>query len=106
MNISLDEMLRMDIGSHESVACEGERLLAADSRKFKYLRPQDNLHRKKSDIFDVEDLDLSHMSEKRRSELKRMLEDFQSIWDGHLGEIYIIKHRIELLPGTRPIRQP
>ena len=34
-----------------------------------------------------------------------MLEQHQSIWDGHLGEIKATAHRIALKPNSGPIRQ-
>ena len=82
-----------------------EELLAADSRKFKVLHPSANIERKKQYIFDVNDLDLDHMTHSKKLELLEMLEKFESMCDGHLGEINITKHRIELLSGTTPNRQ-
>ena len=37
-----------------------------------------------------------------RKEILEMLEPFSSMWDGHLGLIRGVEHRIELKPGTRP----
>ena len=82
-----------------------EEAFTADNRKFRELRPLTKVKRKKEDIFDIEDLDLTHLTADREAKLREMLEEFQSMWDGHLGEINITKHRIEVVPGTRPIRQ-
>ena len=38
----------------------------------------------------------------RRDEITAMLDEFASMWDGHLGRVSIAKHRIELQPGARP----
>jgi hypothetical protein len=32
-----------------------------------------------------------------------MLEPHKSMWDGRLGEVSATKHRIDLVPGARPI---
>jgi hypothetical protein len=32
-----------------------------------------------------------------------MLEPHQSMWDGHLGEITATQHRIDLIPGAKPV---
>ena len=61
----------------------------ADSREFKDLRLSADFVRKKEDIFDVDDLDPSHLTDKRMDELRKMLRGYQSIWDGHFGEINI-----------------
>ena len=45
------------------------------------------------------------MNEVRKTELVDMLRIIEQIWDGHLGDINIPNHRIELLDGARPISQ-
>lgn len=36
--------------------------------------------------------------------IRSILKKNSHIWDGHLGEIKATKHRIELIPGARPVR--
>ena len=48
---------------------------------------------------------LDHMDEGLRIKVMEMLAKHQHIWrPGHLGEINATEHRIELQPGTKPIR--
>ena len=54
---------------------------------------------------DVEELDLSHVPDRLRERFRRMLKKYSRMWDGTLGEINTTVHRIELIPGTRPIAQ-
>ena len=49
------------------------------------------------------DLDLSHVPEKYREELRSMLEGFSSMYNGELGAINVTEHSIDLQPGTRPV---
>ena len=52
-------------------------------------------------------VDLSHVDdESLREEILSMLSKHRDMWrPGHLGEITATEHRIELAPGTTPIRQ-
>ena len=52
-------------------------------------------------------VDLSHIDdESLRAKILSMLSKHQDMWrPGHLGEITATEHRIELAPGTKPIRQ-
>ena len=52
-------------------------------------------------------VDLSHIDdESLRYEILSMLAKHEDMWrPGHLGEITATEHRIELTPGTKPIRQ-
>ena len=57
-----------------------------------------------------EAVDLSNIEdESLRKKIMDMLEQYQSMWDGHLGEIKATgggtAHRIALKPNSRPIRQ-
>ena len=45
--------------------------------------------RKKENIFDVDNIDLTHLTERRKIELKEILDEFKPIWDGHIGEMNI-----------------
>lgn len=47
-------------------------------------------------------IDLSHVLQSFREPLRGILTRNDSMWDGRLGEINIVKHRIYLAPGTRP----
>ena len=42
----------------------------------------------------------------QRPRILEFLDPFQSMWDGHLGEIHHVKHRIELKEGSKPVFQP
>lgn len=48
-------------------------------------------------------MDLSELSPARRTIVRAMLKPFSSMWDGKLGEVKVTEHRIELLPGARPV---
>lgn len=49
---------------------------------------------------------LDHIDENLREQVLDMLGTHQHMWKpGHLGEIRATEHRIELQPGTKPIRQ-
>ena len=49
---------------------------------------------------------LGHVDIDLRAKVIAMLEKHQAMWQpGHLGEISATEHRIELLPGTKPVRQ-
>ena len=52
-------------------------------------------------------MDLSNIDDvSLRYEILSMLAKHEDVWHpGHLGEITATEHRIELAPGTKPIRQ-
>ena len=41
-----------------------------------------------------------------RPRVLELLQPFESMWSGHLGTIKATEHRIELLPGSKPVHQP
>ena len=50
-------------------------------------------------------VDLSHVEdEKLRTRILDMLAAHQKMWDGHLGTIQATEHRINVEPGTKPLR--
>lgn len=51
----------------------------------------------------MDGLDLSHVPERLRERCREMLKKYSRMWDGTLGEINTIVHRIELVQRTRPI---
>ena len=51
------------------------------------------------------ELDLSHVPEVHRLRLRRLLLKYDGMWDGKLGEINVVKHRIDLKPGSKPSMQ-
>ena len=55
----------------------------------------------------AESVDLCHVDdESLREKILSMLSKHRDMWrPGHLGEITATEHRIELAPGTTPIRQ-
>jgi hypothetical protein len=48
-------------------------------------------------------VNLEQLSESDRKAVLEMLEPHKSKWDGRLGEVSATKHRIDLVPGARPI---
>ena len=54
----------------------------------------------------VDELDLSYFPEKLHEEARAILRKHSHMWDGQLGQINTTEHRLELEPGTVPIRQP
>jgi hypothetical protein len=48
-------------------------------------------------------VDLSHLDSTERKAVTNMLEPHQAMWDGHLGEVTATQHRIDLIPGARPV---
>eukprot|EP00171_Calliarthron_tuberculosum_P021901 IDg21901t1 len=61
-----------------------------------------NIPTDKPPCLTVDQIDLSCLSEDQRREVRRMLERFSDMWQGHLGEVTATQHRIDLLPGARP----
>lgn len=53
----------------------------------------------------VDALDLTHLPEEHHEEIRAMLHKHSPMWNGALGEINLTEHRIELLPGARPVSQ-
>ena len=53
----------------------------------------------------IEDADLSHLDEKTRRQLTKLLREFEDICDGRLGALKGVEHRIELVQGAVPIFQ-
>jgi hypothetical protein len=48
-------------------------------------------------------LDLCHLEPAERKTVTDMLEPHKAMWDGHLGEVTATQHRIDLIPGARPV---
>lgn len=44
-------------------------------------------------------------NEPKRNKIIEMLSEYATMWDGHLGTIKALKHRIELEADARPIHQ-
>ena len=53
-----------------------------------------------------ESVDLSHIVDQQlRADIRSMLSEHETMWEpGGLGEINVDEHRIDLTPGTKPIR--
>jgi transposase InsO family protein len=51
----------------------------------------------------TDQVDLSHLESAERQAVTDMLEPHQAMWDGHLGEVTATKHRIDLIPGAKPV---
>ena len=65
---------------------------------------EQRIPRKDTDeVSSAADLDLDHVPEKYREELRAMLDEFRSMYDGRLGEINVTEHSIDLVEGARPI---
>ena len=43
--------------------------------------------------------------EKNRDRIERLLEPYQDMWSGQLGQLKATEHRIELEPGSKPVHQ-
>ena len=54
---------------------------------------------------EIASLELPNVPEEHRESVKKMLAKHREIWTGHLGEISTAVHRIELIPGGKPVRQ-
>ena len=48
-------------------------------------------------------VDLAHVSADERQDILRMLRPHREMWDGRLGTVTATEHRIDLVPGARPI---
>lgn len=51
----------------------------------------------------LDDARLDHLSYPHRQHVQGMLSSLSSMWDGTLGEINMFKHRINLIPGPKPV---
>ncbi len=49
-------------------------------------------------------MSLEEIPKEHHGQIRRMLKQHARMWNGKLGEISVTKHRIELLPGARPVR--
>jgi hypothetical protein len=48
-------------------------------------------------------VDQSHRDSTERKAVTNVLEPHQAMWDDHLGEVTATQHRIDLLPGAKPV---
>ena len=64
--------------------------------------PSENLRNQ----FSLDDLNLSHLTQEHQQVVRDTLRPFAEMWSGHLGSIEKAKHRINLIPGAQPFRQP
>jgi hypothetical protein len=48
-------------------------------------------------------VDLSLFFSTERQAVTNILEPHKAIWDGHLGEVTATQHRIDLIPGAKPV---
>ena len=58
---------------------------------------------KKTEGVDVDELDLSHLPFCHLEKLRTMLQKISHTWNGFLREITTTEHRIDLVPGSRPV---
>ena len=54
--------------------------------------------------FNLDDVDLSHLSEEEKRQVKHMLRPFSEMWSGHLGADKSPPHRIDTPTDARPFR--
>jgi hypothetical protein len=47
-------------------------------------------------------VDLAHLTPKERENVLDMLGKRRTMWDGRLGQVHFIAHRIQLNPGSNP----
>jgi RNase H-like domain found in reverse transcriptase/Reverse transcriptase (RNA-dependent DNA polymerase)/Integrase zinc binding domain/Integrase core domain/Chromo (CHRromatin Organisation MOdifier) domain len=50
-----------------------------------------------------DEVDLAHLSPIERRAVLKMLRPHREMWDGRLGKVSATSHRIDLVPGTRPV---
>ena len=43
--------------------------------------------------------------EKHRSRIERLLEPYEEMWNGQMGELKATEHRIKLAPGSKTVHQ-
>jgi hypothetical protein len=51
----------------------------------------------------IESVNLEHLSPESRERVLNILEKHRTMWDGRLGHVHSTAHRIELVPGAKPI---
>lgn len=51
-------------------------------------------------MIQVEDIYIQY-----KKRIVQVLNIFDHMWNGHLGHMRSLKHRIDLLPGSRPVNQ-
>jgi hypothetical protein len=51
----------------------------------------------------VGDFDLNHLTPHERERVFQLLGKHRSMWDGRLGHVHSTSHRIDLLPGAKPV---
>jgi hypothetical protein len=49
-----------------------------------------------------QDVDLAHLTPQERETVFNMLGKHRTMWDGRLGQVHTIAHRIQLTPGAKP----
>jgi hypothetical protein len=49
---------------------------------------------------------LDHLPNDLRRKVVGLLTKHQDMWSGNLGEIKVTSHRVELIPGAKPVLQP
>jgi hypothetical protein len=47
--------------------------------------------------------DLDHLTPMEREKVLRTLRPHRELWDGRLGNVSATSHRIEVVPGSRPV---
>ena len=72
-NMTLEDVIGIALTRQVRSNEKNERILMADSKKFRELCPPIAIKRKKEDIFDVKDLDFTHLSDDGRCELVNMV---------------------------------
>ena len=55
--------------------------------------------------FTIDDIDLSYIPTEEQGRVRTMLQTYESMWSGTLGEITATTHHIDLKLGTHPIAQ-
>ena len=53
-----------------------------------------------------EEVDLNHLTPQEREKVFRVLGKHRSMWDGRLGHAHATSHRIDLIPGAKPVHVP
>ena len=50
-----------------------------------------------------EEVHLTHLTPQQREYVNQMLGKHRQMWDGHLGRVAATEHRIDLIPGAKPV---
>ena len=50
-----------------------------------------------------EEVHLTHLTPQQREYVYQMLGKHRQMWDGHLGRVAATEHRIDLIPGAKPV---